>query len=191
MLPRCEVLRDRKLSQFLHFPTCFPAVKCSVTENWLSFYIFQHASPLWSTPWQKTVWVSTFSKKLPRCEALHDWKPEQFLHFLTCFPVAKYSVTQNCLSFYIFQHASPLWSAPWHKTVWGSTFSKKLPRCEVLHDWKPEQFLHFLTCFPVAKYSVTQNCLSFYIFQHASPLWSAPWQKTGAVSTFSNVLSRC
>jgi hypothetical protein len=155
--------------QFLHFPTCFPVVKCSVTENCLSFYIFLHASPSWSAPWQKTGSVSTFFNVLPRREVLRDRKLPQFLHFSTCFPVMKCSVTENWLSFYIFQ---------------------QLFRREVLRDRKLPQFLHFPTCFPVVKCSVTENCLSFYIFQRAFPLWSAPWQKTDSVSTFSNMLPR-
>ena len=63
VLPHCEVLRDRKRAQYLHFPTCFPVVKCCVTENWLGSHVFQHASISWSVPWQQSDSVSTLRRQ--------------------------------------------------------------------------------------------------------------------------------
>jgi hypothetical protein len=108
------LFHELKLTQFLNSPACFPVVMCSLTANW-QFLRFRVFVP-WSVPWQKAGSVSTFSNILPRCEVLHDRKPEQFLHFLTCFPIVKYSVTENWLSFCSFQRDSPSWSVPWHQT---------------------------------------------------------------------------
>lgn len=69
---------DRKLAQFLYFRKSFSSVKCSVTENRSSFYIFH---------------------VLPRCSVLSDRKLAQFLHFPTCFLVVKCSLTANWLGF--------------------------------------------------------------------------------------------
>ena len=64
--------------QFLLFSTCFLIVKCSVTENGLSIYIFQHVSPSWSAAWQKTDSGPTFSSMLPFREVFLDNKVTQF-----------------------------------------------------------------------------------------------------------------
>jgi len=83
------------------------------------------------------------------------------------------------------------------------------PNCEMFHDKKLTQFLHFTTCIPiihivswlktdsVSKFSsmlprcyvLWQQTDSFYIFR-VFLSWSVPWRKTGWVSTFSNMLPR-
>ena len=163
-LYRGEDVRKQQ-TQFLYFPTCLPGVKFTLTVKW-RFLHFLICFPNW--------------------EVFHDKKKktDSVSTLYNMYPCRSHCImTENWLSFYILQLASPLLSVLWQKTGPVSIFSNVLSLRELFRDRKSEKFLHFPMCFPVVQCSVTENWLSFYIFQCVSLSWSVPWQQTESVST--------